>query len=158
TPSGKAVLITTFTINNGIENATVLYNKGSVTVDSITDKVPDSPIVVFTPKADKDVELGGDVKGDTENSVNGSLILNGTVVIYPITTSDLTAERTEDITNSVVKDTIDKNDEFVCFKAWVEKDKGELEEVTSHYKLDKNGQDLTFTEDSYLLGLYNKDK
>ena len=158
TPSGKAVLITTFTINNGIENATVLYNKGSVTVDSITDKVPDSPIVVFTPKAHKDVELGGDVKGDTENSVNGSLILNGSVVTYPITTSDLPAERAEDITKRVVKDTLDKNAEFVGFKAWVENDKGDLEDVTSHYKLDKNGQDLTFTEDSYLLGLYNKDK
>ena len=158
TPSGKAVLITTFTINNGIENATVLYNKGSVTVDSITDKVPDSPIVVFTPKSHKDVELGGDVKGDTENSVNGSLILNGSVVTYPITTSDLPAERAEDITKRVVKDTLDKNAEFVGFKAWVENDKGELEDVTSHYKLDKNGQDLTFTEDSYLLGLYNKDK
>ena len=158
TPSGKAVLITTFTINNGIENATVLYNKGSVTVDSITDKVPDSPIVVFTPKAHKDVELGGDVKGDTENSVNGSLILNGSVVTYPITTSDLPAERAEDITKRVVKDTLDKNAEFVGFKAWVENDKGELEDVTSHYKLDKNDQDLTFTEDSYLLGLYNKDK
>ncbi|WP_225360550.1 YSIRK-type signal peptide-containing protein, partial [Ligilactobacillus salivarius] len=28
TPSGKAVLVTTFTINNGIENATALHNKG----------------------------------------------------------------------------------------------------------------------------------
>ena len=158
TPSGKAVLVTTFTINNGIENATALHNKGSVTVDSITDEVPDTPIVVFTPKAHKDVELGGDVKGDTENSVNGSLILNGSVVTYPITTSDLPAERAEDITKRVVKDTLDKNAEFVGFKAWVENDKGELEDVTSHYKLDKNGQDLTFTEDSYLLGLYNKDK
>lgn len=158
TPSGKAVLVTTFTINNGIENATALHNKGSVTVDSITDEVPDTPIVVFTPKAHKDVELGGDVKGDTENSVDGSLILNGSVVTYPITTSDLPAERAEDITKRVVKDTLDKNAEFVGFKAWIENDKGELEDVTSHYKLDKNGQDLTFTEDSYLLGLYNKDK
>ncbi len=158
TPSGKAVLVTIFTINNGIENATALHNKGSVTVDSITDEVPDTPIVVFTPKAHKDVELGGDVKGDTENSVDGSLILNGSVVTYPITTSDLPAERAEDITKRVVKDTLDKNAEFVGFKAWIENDKGELEDVTSHYKLDKNGQDLTFTEDSYLLGLYNKDK
>ena len=158
TPSGKAVLVTTFTINNGVENATALHNKGSVTVDSITDEVPDTPIVVFTPQAHKDVELGGDVKGDTENSVDGSLILNGSVVTYPITTSDLSAERAEDITKRVVKDTLDKNAEFVGFKAWVENDKGELEDVTSHYKLDKNGQDLTFTEDSYLLGLYNKDK
>lgn len=158
TPSGKAVLVTTFTINNGIENATALHNKGSVTVDSITDEVPDTPIVVFTPKAHKDVELGGDVKGDTENSIDGSLILNGSVVTYPITTSDLPAERAEDITKHVVKDTLDKNAEFVGFKAWIENDKGELEDVTSHYKLDKNGQDLTFTEDSYLLGLYNKDK
>ncbi|MGN8985058.1 SspB-related isopeptide-forming adhesin, partial [Ligilactobacillus salivarius] len=158
TPSGKAVLVTTFTINNGIENATALHNKGSVTVDSITDEVPDTPIVVFTPKAHKDVELGEDVKGDTENSVDGSLILNGSVVTYPITTSDLPAERAEDITKRVVKDTLDKDAEFVGFKAWVENDKGELEDVTSHYKLDKNGQDLTFTEDSYLLGLYNKDK
>lgn len=158
TPSGKAVLVTTFTINNGIENATALHNKGSVTVDSITDEVPDTPIVVFTPKAHKDVELGGDVKGDTENSVDGSLILNGSVVTYPITTSDLPAERAEDITKRVVKDTLDKNAEFVGFKAWIENDKGELEDVTSHYKLDKNGQDLTFTEDSYLLDLYNKDK
>ncbi|MYU70109.1 hypothetical protein FYM72_09140 [Lactobacillus salivarius] len=158
TPSGKAVLITTFTINNGIENAIALHNKGSVTVDSITDEVPDTPIVVFTPKAHKDVELGGDVKGDTENSVDGSLILNGSVVTYPITTSDLPAERAEDITKRVVKDTLDKNAEFVGFKAWIENDKGELEDVTSHYKLDKNGQDLTFTEDSHLLGLYNKDK
>ena len=158
TPSGKAVLVTTFTINNGVENATALHNKGSVTVDSITDEVPDTPIVVFTPQTHKDVELGGDVKGDTENSVDGSLILNGSVVTYPITTSDLPAERAEDITKRVVKDTLDKNAEFVGFKAWVENDKGELEDVTSHYKLDKNGQDLTFTEDSYLLGLYNKDK
>ena len=158
TPSGKAVLVTTFTINNGIENATALHNKGSVTVDSITDEVLDTPIVVFTPKAHKDVELGGDVKGDTENSVDGSLILNGSVVTYPITTSDLPAERAEDITKRVVKDTLDKNAEFVGFKAWIENDKGELEDVTSHYKLDKNGQELTFTEDSYLLGLYNKDK
>ena len=158
TPSGKAVLVTTFTINNGVENATALHNKGSVTVDSITDEVPDTPIVVFTPQTHKDVELGGDVKGDTENSVDGSLILNGSVVTYPITTSDLPAERAEDITKRVVKDTLDKNAEFVGFKAWVENDKGKLEDVTSHYKLDKNGQDLTFTEDSYLLGLYNKDK
>ncbi|WP_345757833.1 SspB-related isopeptide-forming adhesin [Ligilactobacillus salivarius] len=158
TPSGKAVLVTTFTINNGVENVTALHNKGSVTVDSITDEVPDTPIVVFTPQAHKDVELGGDVKGDTENSVDGSLILNGSVVTYPITTSDLPAERAEGITKRVVKDTLDKNAEFVGFKAWVENDKGELEDVTSHYKLDKNGQDLTFTEDSYLLGLYNKDK
>ena len=158
TPSGKAVLVTTFTINNGIENATVLHNKGSVTVDSITDEVPDTPIVVFTPQAHKDVELGGDVKGDTENSIDGSLILNGSVVTYPIRTSDLPAERAEDITKRVVKDTLDKNAEFVGFKAWIENDKGELEDVTSHYKLDKNGQNLNFTEDSYLLGLYNKDK
>ncbi|MGK4165912.1 SspB-related isopeptide-forming adhesin [Ligilactobacillus salivarius] len=158
TPSGKAVLVTTFTINNGIENATALHNKGSVTVDSITDEVPDTPIVVFTPKAHKDVELGGDVKGDTENSVDGSLILNGSTVTYPITTSDLPAERAEDITKRVVKDTLDKNAEFVGFKAWIENDKGELEDVTSHYKLEQKGQDLTFTEDSHLLGLYNKDK
>ncbi|WP_369022028.1 SspB-related isopeptide-forming adhesin [Ligilactobacillus salivarius] len=158
TPSGKAILVTTFTINNGIENATALHNKGSVTVDSITDEVPDTPIVVFTPKAHKDVELGGDVKGDTDNSVDGSLILNGSTVTYPITSSDLPAERAEDITKRVIKDTLDKNAEFIGFKAWLENDKGELEDVTSHYKLDKNGQDLTFTEDSYLLGLYNKDK
>lgn len=110
------------------------------------------------PEAIKDVELGGNVIGDTPNSITGKSIAEGSIVTWPMSVGNLSANRSQDVLRHVEKDTLDSNLTFVGYKAYLMDANGKAQDVTDHISLTQNGQELTFTDDDYLLGLYNKDK
>ena len=152
----KAEMFVDFKINQN--TVAELENNGSITVNTDTLHVPPVKIVVWTPKPHKDVALGQDTKGETTKSIDGDLILSGDYVTYPLSTDDLPANRAEDIKSRQIVDTLPNGANFIGFKAWLKDDQGNLVDVTNHVKLTQNGQKLTFTDDDYLLGLYNEDK
>lgn len=154
---GKSVSMqTSFHINQNVKST--FTNKGSITVNSDIKSVNPTEISIWTPKARRDVEAGDEVKGDTPNSINNSLILSGDNITYPLSTDDLPANRAENIKSRYLVDTLPSGSKFVSFKAWMKDKQGKLIDVTNHIKLTQSGQELTFTDDDYLLSLYNKDK
>lgn len=154
---GTATFVTTFQINNDVQSGKVLQNSGQVTVDTSTTDVPPTKIVTWTPKATKDVEVG-EVTGDTPASANGKLVADGQLLTYPLSTNSLPANRAEDITSHVIKDTLDDNVEYVGFKAFLADVSGKLQDVTKDIQMTKNGKKLTFTDGNTLLAMYNQTK
>lgn len=154
---GTATFVTTFQINNDVQSGKVLQNSGQVTVDTSTTDVPPTKIVTWTPKATKDVEVG-EVTGDTPASANGKLVADGQLLTYPLSTNSLPANRAEDITSHVIKDTLDDNVECVGFKAFLTDESGKLQDVTKDIQMTKNGKELTFTDGNTLLAMYNQTK
>lgn len=154
---GTATFVTTFQINNDVQSGKVLQNSGQVTVDTSTTDVPPTKIVTWTPKATKDVEVG-EVTGDTPASANGKLVADGQLLTYPLSTNSLPANRAEDITSHVIKDTLDDNVEYVGFKAFLADASGKLQDVTKDIQMTKNGKELTFTDGDTLLAMYNQTK
>lgn len=136
----------------------VTYENGD---GEVTENTTSNEVTVSTYNSDpvKDVELGDNVKGDTENSIAGSVVPNGTVVTWPLSNkNDLPANRAQDIVSHTVTDILDANLEYHGFTAWLKGEDGKLTEVTKHVNIVQDGQKLTFTDDSYLIGIYNKDK
>ena len=154
---GNALLVTTFTINNDTKNGEVLENSGEVSVDQATSPVPPVKIITWKPSAVKDVEVGK-VSGDTTASANGKLVADGQTLTYPLSTNSFPADRAEDITSHVIKDTLDDNVKYLGYKAFIQGKDGKLADVTEHVHLTQNGKELTFTDDNTLLTEYNKDK
>ena len=157
TPSGTVKMISTFTIHSDVADKTTLTNSGSMTVNTDTEPVPDTPIVTWQPKPEKDVEIGY-VTGDTNNSDDGKLVAKGQVLTYPLSDNPVPANRAEDIKEMKVVDTIPDGTTYKGFKAWVPDANGKLTDVTSHIKATVDGQTVTFTEDATLLARYNSDK
>ncbi len=128
---------------------------GDTTLKTTSNKVE---VKTYTPATTKDAELGGNVIGDTPNSIAGQMVPDGTVVTWPLSVNALPADRAQDVASHSMSDTLDDNLTFDSFKAYLKDASGKLQDVTSHVKLTQNGQQLTFTDDDYLLGLYNSSK
>lgn len=156
TPSGIAKLLVTFHIHDNVPTGTVLANDGSVTINSDTVKVPETPVVVYHPNAHKDVALGY-VDGQITNSINGKMIADGSILTYGLTSDDLPANRADDIKSRYLVDRLPQNTDFKGFKAWLWIN-GRLTDVTSHIQAHENNGTVTFTDDSWLLNYYNSNK
>ncbi|MEC3825375.1 hypothetical protein, partial [Bifidobacterium longum] len=115
-------------------------------------------VSTFTPTATKDVELGDDVQGDTENSIAGSLVEAGTVVTWPLSVSPLPANRAEDLTSRTITENLDSNLTFVGYNAYLLDKDNKLQDITNLVHLKQDGQKLTFTDDDQLLKQYNANK
>ena len=135
-----------FIYNDGNDNTTVNVTSNTVNLHT------------YDPHASKDVELGGDVEGDTPATIANQVVENGTVITYPLAVSDLPANRSDDVTKHVSYDTLSNNLIYQSFKAYLPGTDGKLQDVTSHVKLTRDGQNLSFTDDDYLINLYNSDK
>ena len=144
------------TIPNTFSSQSV-YNdgNGNTTIKTTSNTVK---VVTYTPTTKKDVELGNLVHGDTPNSIAGEQVTDGTIVTWPMSTSDLPAKRAQDITSHIQTDNLANNLNYVSYTAWLPDANGQLTDVTSHVKLTQDGQKLTFTDDNYLIGLYNAHK
>lgn len=144
------------TIPNTFSSQSV-YNdgNGNTTIKTTSNTVK---VVTYTPTTKKDVELGNFVHGDTPNSIAGEQVTDGTIVTWPMSSSDLPANRAQDITSHIQTDNLDDNLNYVSYTAWLPDANGQLTDVTSHVKLTQDGQKLTFTDDDYLIGLYNAHK
>lgn len=144
------------TIPNTFSSQSV-YNdgNGNTTIKTTSNTVK---VVTYTPTTKKDVELGNLVHGDAPNSIAGEQVTDGTIVTWPMSTSDLPAKRAQDITSHIQTDNLDNNLNYVGYTAWLPDANGQLTDVTSHVKLTQDGQKLTFTDDDYLIGLYNAHK
>ena len=160
TANGQTVtIVPTWTINKDVPNGSTFKNVATVTVNDVPGTPSETTIQTFTQNPTKDVELGDDVQGDTPSSINGQVIASGSEVTYPLSDKNgLPANRAQDITSHVVTDTLDSGLEYVGYKAYLLDANGTLQDITNHVLLTKDGQNLTFTDDNYLLGLYNKDK
>lgn len=155
TPEGTAVMTTVFNIKNGVKTGTVFENNGSATVNTDTETVPPTKIVVWTPTPTKDVGLN-EQNGKVTNSVNGKTIAIDSTGTFSLTSDPVPANRSQKITSRQFVDTLDAKAKYVGFKAFVEEN-GKLTDVTDHIKLTQNGQTLTFSEDQTLLDRYNQD-
>lgn len=148
----------TWTINTDVPNGTEFVNNATATVNNVPGTPSTSKIKVFTQNPTKDVEMGDNVQGDTPNSINGQVVAAGSTVTYPLSDKNgLPANREQQVTSHVITDNLDSALNYVSYKAYLPDKDGKLQDVTSHVLLTKDGQNLTFTDDSYLLGLYNQD-
>lgn len=147
-----------WTINTDVPNGTVFVNNATATVNDVPGTPSSSKITTFTQQPTKDVEMGDNVQGDTPNSINGQVVAAGSTVTYPLSDKNgLPANREQQVTSHVITDNLDSALNYVSYKAYLPNKDGKLQDVTSHVLLTKDGQNLTFTDDSYLLGLYNQD-
>lgn len=148
----------TWTINADVPNGTEFVNNATATVNNVPGTPSTSKIKVFTQNPTKDVEMGDNVQGDTPNSINGQVVAAGSTVTYPLSDKNgLPANREQQVTSHVITDNLDSALNYVSYKAYLPDKDGKLQDVTSHVLLTQDGQKLTFTDDSYLLGLYNQD-
>lgn len=148
----------TWTINTDVPNGTEFVNNATATVNNVPGTPSTSKIKVFTQNPTKDVEMGDNVQGDTPNSINGQVVAAGSTVTYPLSDKNgLPANREQQVTSHVITDNLDSALNYVSYKAYLPDKDGKLQDVTSHVLLTQDGQKLTFTDDSYLLGLYNQD-
>lgn len=148
----------TWTINTDVPNGTEFVNNATATVNNVPGTPSTSKIKVFTQNPTKDVEMGDNVQGDTPNSINGQVVAAGSTVTYPLSDKNgLPANREQQVTSHVITDNLDSALNYVSYKAYLPDKDGKIQDVTSHVLLTQDGQKLTFTDDSYLLGLYNQD-
>lgn len=103
-----------------------------------------------TPSNHKDVEKGVQ-KEDTKDSIHKGDVNVGDVVTYPLTNSDLPADRKDDIKSYVISDDVPEG---------VEPNKEKIEKNTDKDKWDVKveGQKVTYTAKEALLNDMNKDK
>ena len=147
-----------WTINTDVPNGTEFVNNATATVNDVPGTPSSSKITTFTQQPTKDVEIGDNVQGDTPNSINGQVVAAGSTVTYPLSDKNgLPANREQQVTSHVITDNLDSALNYVSYKAYLPDKDGKLQDVTSHVLLTQDGQKLTFTDDSYLLGLYNQD-
>lgn len=103
-----------------------------------------------TPENHKDVEKGIQ-KEDTDATINGEKVEVGDQITYPLTNTDLPADRNDDIKSYVMKDKLPEG---------VTPDKDAIEKNVDKSKWDVkiDGQDVTVTATKDLLADMNKDK
>ena len=117
-------------------------------------KVPTVPYHLHnlnvTPENHKDVEKGVQ-KEDTDASIDKDEVQIGDTITYPLTNSDLPADRKDDIKSYVIQDELPEG---------VEPDKENIEKNTDKDKWDVkiDGQKVTYTATKGLLEEMNKDK
>ena len=150
---GTITLHPIFTINKDFKGQ--LTNKGFVLINGLKYEVTPKNITSTTPDPHKDVGSGV-VEGKIIDTINGKTVANGSTETFTFTTADLPANRAKKITSRVFRDNLDPHLEYKSYKVYLMID-GKLTDVTSHVKLDQNGQQLSFTEDQYLMDHYNQD-
>ena len=103
-----------------------------------------------TPENHKDVEKGVQ-KEDTDASIDKEKVEMGDTITYPLTNSDLPADRKDDMKSYVIQDEVPEG---------VEPDKENIEKNTDKDKWDVkiDGQKVTYTATKGLLEDMNKDK
>lgn len=114
-------------------------------------------ISTYQPKTHKDVELG-EVDGDTPASIDGQTVIAGSTITYPMTVTDLPANRSQNVAKSEWTDTLDPNVEYVGYKAFLPGADGSLADVSSNIHVTQSGQVLTITDDDDLRAKLNGDK
>lgn len=114
-------------------------------------------ISTYQPKTHKDVELG-EVDGDTPASIDGQTVIAGSTITYPMTVTDLPANRSQNVAKSEWTDTLDPNVEYVGYKAFLPGADGSLTDVSSNIHVTQSGQVLTITDDDDLRSKLNGDK
>ena len=114
-------------------------------------------ISTYQPKTHKDVELG-EVDGDTPASIDGQTVIAGSTITYPMTVTDLPANRSQNVAKSEWTDTLDPNVEYVGYKAFLPGTDGSLADVSSNIHVTQSGQVLTITDDDDLRAKLNGDK
>ena len=114
-------------------------------------------ISTYQPKTHKDVELG-EVDGDTPASIDGQTVIAGSTITYPMTVTDLPANRSQNVAKSEWIDTLDPNVEYVGYKAFLPGADGSLTDVSSNIHVTQSGQVLTITDDDDLRTKLNGDK
>lgn len=114
-------------------------------------------ISTYQPKTRKDVELG-EVDGDTPASIDGQTVIAGSTITYPMTVTDLPANRSQNVAKSEWTDTLDPNVEYVGYKAFLPGADGSLTDVSSNIHVTQSGQVLTITDDDDLRAKLNGGK
>jgi len=112
-------------------------------------------VVNHTPGVDpvKDVEAGT-VVGDTDASINNDVIMNGQDVTYPLTVSDLPANRAYDVKTLNWTDTLDSSIDYKSLKVYSKTG----EDITDKFRVSVAGQKLTITATDEYLAEINADK
>ena len=147
--------------NTGIPTSTLVANGDfGLGVKTSVAEAPEKPKDVnakyhlnkleATPSNHKDVEKGIQ-KEDTKDSIDKQKVNVGDEITYPLTNSDLPANRTDDIKSYVMKDDLPKG---------VEPDKEAMEKNIdkSKWEVKIDGQNVTITAKKELLDEMNKDK
>lgn len=128
--------------------------------DGIVDLKTSSNIVhvsTYQPETHKDVELG-EVDGDTPESIDGKTVIAGSVITFPMTISDLPANRSQNVASTTWTDTLDPNIEYHGYRAFLPDINGQLKDVSSMIHVQQNGQTLTINDDQQLRDLVNANK
>lgn len=128
--------------------------------DGIVDLKTSSNIVhvsTYQPETHKDVELG-EVDGDTPESIDGKTVVAGSVITFPMTISDLPANRSQNVASTTWTDTLDPNIEYHGYRAFLPDSNGQLKDVSSMIHVQQNGQTLTINDDQQLRDLVNANK
>lgn len=147
------------------DNAKLIPNQFDITQvvqnsDGIVDLKTSSNTVhvsTYQPETHKDVELG-EVDGDTPESVDGKTVVAGSVITFPMTISDLPANRSQNVTSTTWTDTLDPNIEYHGYRAFLPDASGQLKDVSSMIHVQQNGQTLTITDDQQLRDLLDANK
>ena len=147
--------------NTGVPGATLVANADfGISVKTSVAKAPPKPKKVnanyhlhnlnVTPENHKDVEKGVQ-KEDTDASIDKEEVEMGDTITYPLTNSDLPADRKDDMKSYVIQDEVPEG---------VEPDKENIEKNTDKDKWDVkvDGQKVTYTATKGLLEDMNKDK
>lgn len=114
-------------------------------------------VSTYQPETHKDVELG-EVDGDTPESVDGKTVVAESVITFPMTISDLPANRSQNVASTTWTDTLDPNIEYYGYRAFLPDANGQLKDVSSMIHVQQNGQTLTITDDQQLRDLINANK
>lgn len=114
-------------------------------------------VSTYQPETHKDVELG-EVDGDTPESVDGKTVVAGSVITFPMTISDLPANRSQNVASTTWTDILNPNIEYHGYRAFLPDTNGQLKDVSSMIHVQQNGQTLTITDDQQLRDLINDNK
>lgn len=154
TPSGTAILRTSFDINSDVPEGTTLENHGSATVNFDTQQVPPTKIVTWNPQPKKDVGTD-EVDGGITDSVNHKLVADGSTLTYGLSNPDLPANRSQKVTSLKVADKLDNHVEYLGFKAFVKGLDGQMVDITKDFTAMRDGQTITFEQKADTLDMYN---
>ncbi|MCK3678153.1 LPXTG cell wall anchor domain-containing protein, partial [Lactiplantibacillus plantarum] len=105
--------------------------------------------LMVTPSNHKDV-TAGDNQGKDTASINGKTVDKGDTLTYPLTNSDLPANRTDDIKSYVMTDKVQK--ELTVNQAET------VKANTKNWDVKVDGQTVTYTAKADLLKTMNADK
>ncbi|MDC2817306.1 hypothetical protein PO181_09990 [Leuconostoc suionicum] len=104
---------------------------------------------IVTPNVTKDVELGS-IKGDTGSSADGQKVTKGQKLTYPLSASDLPANRTKDTSSIVYEDTLPKEVDYQSAAAFTKDGKTDLSKYLTFNYDEKTRKFTAKVSDEYL--------